>query len=79
MGRRDAEHVLEAKWRVLGAQLCHFSYKRLQEKWHNSSSTARFLYKTATIWGSTPGRPQVVLPCFVEESCSTVPVVPLFL
>ena len=42
-------------------QLCHVSSKRLEEKWHNWYSTALFLCKIATIWGSTPGRPQVVL------------------
>jgi len=41
-------------------QLCHFSSTRLEVKWHNWYSTALFLHKTATIWGSTPGRPQVV-------------------
>jgi len=25
-------------------QVCHFSSKRLEEKWHNWYSTARFLY-----------------------------------
>jgi len=30
-------------------QLCHFSSKRLEEKWHNWFSTALFFYKTVTI------------------------------
>jgi len=34
--------------------------KRVEEKWHNWYSTALFPYKTATAWGSTPGRPRVV-------------------
>jgi len=32
-------------------QLCHFSFKRLEETWDNWYSTALFLHKTATIWG----------------------------
>ena len=31
-------------------QLCHFSSKRLEEKWHNWYSTALFLYKTSAFW-----------------------------
>ena len=37
-------------------QLSHVSSKRLEETWHIWYSTSPFLYKTATIWGSTPGR-----------------------
>jgi len=47
----------------------HFSSKRLEEKWHNWYSTAPFLYKTATIRGSTPGRPQVVRTKDHSVSC----------
>jgi len=32
----------------------------IEEKWHNWVSAALFLYTTSAIWGSTPGRPQVV-------------------
>ena len=54
-------HKPNIKQYLVKAKLpCHFSSKRLEGKWHNWYSTSPFLYKTATIWGSTPGRPQVV-------------------
>jgi len=40
--------ALQRKSAVLH-QLCHFSLKRLEEKWHNWYSTALFLYREEVV------------------------------
>jgi len=41
--------------------LCHFFSKRLEEKWHNWYSTARFLYNTSAFWKALTRLPQSLL------------------
>ena len=46
----NTRQCLQRKGGVL-YQLCHFSSKRLDEKWHNWYSTSPFLYKNSDYLG----------------------------
>ena len=56
--------------------LRQFASKRLEANWRNGASTTIRLCKTATVWGSTPGRPQVVNSATIGLEIRTAVLIP---